>query len=90
LPASGAYVLDFAEPGPGDGPAARKLGQGLSLERERLLRAALDGAVRPLLDRQRALLIAWSEGPLRPARLPWEKARSKGSTLLISTVVGST
>jgi hypothetical protein len=90
LPASGAYVLDFAEPGPGDGPAARKLGQGLSLERERLLRAALDGAVRPLLDRQRALLIAWSEGPLRPARLPGEKARSKGSTLLISTVVGST
>jgi len=62
---------------------ANLLRAGLPLQRAWLVEAAFGCAIAPMLEQGRPVLVAWSEGPVRPARTGRGKTVTAGATLLI-------
>jgi hypothetical protein len=69
---------------PWDGSPATRLALGLSPARLRLARNALDGPVATLLERGRPVVVAWTAGPVLPARLGRDQSLGSGATLIVA------
>ena len=82
LPAAGAQLVDMELPPEGVEPLERKVTTSLPLDRARLLEAAIEQVVRPLLARDVPVVLAWTDAPLHPAGIDGRPA-SRGATLLI-------
>lgn len=82
----GAVIVEKAGPFPVGGSGGREeIWARLPLGRARLLEAAFGCAIGPLLERGHPVLVAWSDGPARPARTLPGNGIAEGTTLLIST-----
>jgi hypothetical protein len=84
LPPRGAQMVVSHDLSPDDeNPGTRSVRAALSAERAQLLDEAYKCAIDPLLERGLPVFIAWSEGPIRPARTGQGEVLDVGTALLI-------